>query len=89
MSAFFVSFGGSAALAAIYRGAQIYNGGNSHRGGERVRKLGCAAQKCDFACAVNYLKCTQKAGGHNSMPARAIYKSLFVYLFAVDCRNAV
>ena len=60
MSAFPVSFGGSAAFAAIFRGAQIYNGGNSHRGGERVRKLGCAAQKRGFACAVNYLKGSQK-----------------------------
>ena len=59
---FFVSFGGSAALAAIYRGAQIYNGGNSHRGGERVRKLGLAAQG-NPACNVNYFKGFTKISG--------------------------
>ena len=57
MSAFFVSFGGSAALAAIYRGAQIYNGGNSHRGGERVRKLGLAAPIIEKIFIVTLVNC--------------------------------
>ena len=50
-------------LCEIFKGTPLYNFTNSPCNyascvvSKGICKLGCATQKCDFACAVNYILC--------------------------------